>query len=70
MTVANALLQQWSTEPGLAVRIASSTAPSPAPDEAQRVDRERGQPFYLGGELRRDLLVEPPFRPPSSRPVW
>jgi len=52
------------------VRIASSTAPSPAPDEAQRVDRERGQPFYLGGELRRDLLVEPPFRPPSSRPVW
>ena len=28
---------------------------------AQRVRRERGQPLYLGRELRRDLLAEPPY---------
>ena len=31
---------------------------------AQRVDRERRQPFYLGRDLRRDLVVEPPFSSP------
>lgn len=28
---------------------------------SQRTDRERNQPLYLGGELRRDLVAEPPF---------
>ena len=31
----------------------------------QRPGRQLGQPVYLGRELRRDLIVEPPFRPPS-----
>ena len=31
---------------------------------AQRVDCERRQPLYLRGDLRRDLLVEPPFSSP------
>ena len=33
---------------------------------AQRGGRERGQPLYLGGELRRDLRVEPPFSSPVA----
>lgn len=30
---------------------------------SQRTDRERNQPLYLGGELRRDLVAEPLFVP-------
>ena len=31
----------------------------------QPLGRQRGQPFYLGRELGRDLLAEPLFHPPS-----
>lgn len=52
-----------SEEPSrvIAVRIANSTATRSAPRIPERTDRERNQPLYLGGELRRDLVAEPPF---------
>ena len=32
----------------------------------QRPGRQLGQPVYLGRELRRDLIVEPPFSSPVA----
>lgn len=58
---AQQLLQQRGAQPG------QSQCGSPTPLRpgrhrgSQRTDRERNQPLYLGGELRRDLVAEPPF---------